>query len=215
MMTMKFKIQNFLPATTAMLLMLTGCGLFGDKEEDKPVYFEAGETDYLKVPKGLNEPRRDQAMLIMGDKVPPGVEVESNSLPPLVQITDESQNPGSGIRYSARGSYLLIEDSLENVYQQLKQALESSGMELLDQNESDVTYDFYYADPPRPKQKKGFFKSMLFWRNNDPVDYSGNYRTRLESEGAKTRIYLLDMEGKSTTEGAADAVLGQVFKKFS
>ena len=194
----------------ALLPLLGGCGLFGDKEEDKPVYFDASETEYLSVPNGLNEPRKDQALVIQGNKVPAGQQVDSSSLPPLVQITDESGNSSTGIRYGARGSYLLIEDSVESVYPQLKLAIESGGMELLDQNVTERTYDVYYADPPRPKQKKGFFKSMLFWRKGGVVDYSGNYRTQLESDGNNTRIYLLDMQGQSTSEGAAGAVLGQV-----
>jgi len=213
-MKMNLTRIKYLSAPLCALLVLSGCGLFGDKEEDKPVYFEAAETAYLAAPEGLNEPRRDQALVIMGEKVPPGYEVDPTNLPPRVQITDESQNPNARIRFGAQGSYLLIDDLLESVYTRLKVAIESSGMELLDQNSAAVTYDFYYADPPRPKPKKGFFKSMLFWKNERTVDYSGNYRTRLETDGKQTRIYLLDMEGKSTSEGTADAVLGMVSGEF-
>jgi uncharacterized lipoprotein len=199
------------PAALAAVL-LGGCGLFGDKEEDKPVYFEASETPYLAVPEGLNEPRRDQSLEVLGEQVPAGVAIDTSNRPPRVQITDGSQNPYSRINFGAQGSYLLVKDAPASVYSRLKQAIESSGMELLDQNDAAHSYDFYYADPPRPQQKRGFFKSMLFWRNDKPVDYSGNYRTRLEAAGEETRVYILDMEGKATSEGAADAVLGLVLE---
>lgn len=211
-MKMHRKLQVLFPAAVFMLPVLTGCGLFGDKEEDRPVYFEANETEYLAVPKGLNKPRRDKAMLILGDQTPAGMLVDSNSEPPLVQVKGSSGISGAGINYGARGNYLLIADSLESVYTRLKLAIESSGMELLDQNAARDSYDLYYADPPRPKPKKGFFKSMLFWKKAEVIDYSGNYRTRLEADGEKTRIYLTDMQGQSTSEGAADAVLGQVLE---
>ncbi len=203
---------NFLLALFCLSLFLGGCGLFGDKEEDTPVYFEAVETDYLAVPRGLNEPRRDRALVILGDKGGPGATVDSSNLPPRVQITDGSQNIYARVNFAARGSYLLVEDSLENVYMRLKQAIENGGMELLDENSTESSYDFFYADPPRPKQKKGFFKSMLFWRDDENLDYSGNYRATLESDDDETRIYLLDMESKSTSEGAADVVLSQVLE---
>lgn len=212
-MKMNRKLQVLSPV--AVLLVLTGCGLFGDKEEDRPVYFEASETDYLTVPKGLNEPRRDKAMLILGNQVLAGVSIDSNSEPPRVQRVDGSDVTSSGVKYGARGSYLLIAGSVESVYTRLTQAIESSGMELLDQNEARSSCDLYYAHPPRSKQKKGFFKSMLFWRKGDFVDYSGNYRTQLESDGEMTRIYLQDMQGKSISEGAAEAILGQVLEHMS
>ena len=197
-----------------MTLLLSGCGLFGDKEEDQPVYFDASETEFLAVPKGLTEPRRDQALVIKGEQVEPGFTIDSSSLPPRVQNAEGEDVDFSGINYGARGSYLLIPGTIADVYSQLKVAIEGSEMELLDENSGEGSYDVYYADPPRPKPKKGFFKSMLFWRGGKAIDYSGNYRTRLEADGEKTRIYLFDMEGQSTSEGAADAVLGRVLESL-
>ena len=207
---MSMNIKSQLLILAIITLSLSGCGLFGDKEEDQPVYFEASETDYLSVPKGLNEPRRDQALVIMGDSSP-GQTIASSE-PPRVQSMDSSGNLLGGINYGSRGSYLLIQDSMGSVYERLKVAIESVGMELLDENSTESTHDLYYADSPRPQQKKGFFKSMLFWRKAEVVDYSGNYRTRLESDSTNTRIYLLDMQGENTSEGAADAILSQILE---
>ena len=198
--------------TATLLLLLNGCGLFGDKEEDRPVYFEASETEYLAVPKGLNEPRRDQALEIMGERVAPGMTIDASSEPPRVQGAEGADVSFSGINYGAKGNYLLIDGSVGDVYSRLKDAIASTGMELLDENSAESSFDVYYADPPRPKPKKGFFKSMLFWKGNKATDYSGNYRTSLEADGDKTRIYLLNMQGQSTTEEAADVVLGHVLE---
>ena len=187
MTSSKFKSPMLLLVSAAML---GGCGLFGDKEEDVPVYYRASETAALDVPEDLNKPRTDQKLTIEGEAVAQAGAVTASNFPPRVQVSVQAENSTSAMKYGARGTYLVIEDTTDSVYRRLKFAIERSGFQLLGENQADLSYDLYYTEPPKPKPEKSFMQKMAFWNKVEVLNYSGSYRALLEAEGESTRIYL-------------------------
>ncbi|HKJ16384.1 MAG TPA: hypothetical protein VJ984_03425 [Xanthomonadales bacterium] len=184
-------------------LLLGGCGIFGDKEESEPEYYDAIEADPLKIPDNLDTPTTTSALIIEHQPLPLPT-TEMSAVPPRVLANQSTDDGNSIMRWSSEGVYILVDDSPNSVERRLEFVIQRSGMELLGEG-GDGGYRFYYEDV-RPGVDEGFFEKMAFWRA-DPPDYSGSYLTLSQPDGTKTRIYLVYADGGEVPVEAAEHVL--------
>ena len=182
--------------------LLTACSMFRDKQ---PEYLASEEGSPLKLPAGLDSPRPVSPLLIRVDamRMPAGDEL--NPMPPRAARTGGGE-ANAYMAWSAAGAYLAVVDSPESVARRLGFAIQRSGMKLLEPDE-DGGHAFRYRHLRVP-QKKSFFGKLLFWRDDKGLDYSGNYRVRLEADGDETRVYLMFATGGPANTNAAEHILG-------
>ncbi len=183
-------------------MLLPACSMFQGKQ---PEYLASEEGSPLKLPEGLDAPLPVRPMLIRVDamRMPTGDEL--NPMPPRAASTGGGE-ANAYMAWSAGGAYLAVVDSTESVARRLGFAIQRSGMKLLERAD-DGRHHFEYRHVRIP-QEKSFFGKLLFWRGDEGVDYSGNYRVRLEADGDETRVYLMFGTGGPANTNAAEHILG-------
>jgi uncharacterized lipoprotein len=202
-------MKNSSRTTVLLLLMaiLTGCSWFG---KDEPEYLDSVEGEPLQIPEGLDSPIGARPVVISAPKMrtPTGDELEP--MPPRVVSTAGKQDTNTFMAWSAEGVYLMVKDSPESVARRLRFAIERSGMNLLERDDTGA-HKFQYRH--ERISEDGFFKKMMFWRDG-PADYSGTYRTGLSADGEETRVYLFYPDGRSCDTQAAEVVLGVFMERL-
>ncbi len=66
-----------------------------------------------------------------------------------------------------------------------------------------------YDDPMKDTKTKGILSKLAFWRSDDdkPSAQGDKYQVALESQGASTRITVLDKDGKPVTTETGARIL--------
>lgn len=190
-------------------IVLQACSWFGDKQ---PEYLESREGQALKVPEGLDEPRKVSPVVIRIDNMRMPTGDELRPLPPHAAITAGGGKANAYMAWSAAGAYLAVKDTPESVSRRLRLAIERSGMTLLRQDENGA-HQFEYVHQRVP-QEKSFFQKILFWRGDESPDYSGTYQLMLEPAGEETRVYLKSADGSPVDTSAAENVLGAFMERL-
>ena len=131
--------------------------------------------------------------------------MEMTTVPPRISSTTSGIDANSSLNWSARGMYLLVDDSLESAQRRAKLVIERSGMKKVTLDENGV-YRFEYYQV-FGEGDGGFWSSMAFWRSNKQEDYSGAYQVYLEPDGEKTRVYIKYADGTDCEPDAAEHVL--------
>lgn len=201
---MNFKFNQLIgkppPVVAVAALLLTSCGMFGDKQ---PEYYGVAEAKPLEIPQGLDEPGSDTALTI---EYPPVLlpAQELNAVPPRILANQSDQGGNSKLRWSSDGVYILVEDSSESVQRRLGYVIERSGMEMRGQApDGNHLFDYEHV---RHDRNEGWFSWVAFWREDAP-DYSGTYQTQPESDGSNTRVFLRYADGGEVPMDAAEHVL--------
>lgn len=197
---------SFYRTAIAMILIavLSGCSLFGNNE---PEYLASVESYPLRVPEGLDDPT-GAAPVIIGVpdmRLPAGDELEP--MPPRVVSTAGREDANAYMAWSAKGAYLMVKDTTDNVAVRLLSVIEDSGMTmtLLEKDDGAGAHKFHYSQPKMADE--GFFSNMAFWRS-DPFDFSGTFMTRLRADGKNTRVYLLFGNGEPCDTAGSEHILG-------
>jgi hypothetical protein len=194
---------SFYRIAIALILIatLSGCSSFNNNE---PEYIASVELPALKVPEGMDSPTSATPVIIKGNKIrlPSGDELEP--LPPRVVSTAGKQDANAYMSWSAEGAYLMVKDTPDSVTRRLRFAIQNSGMEMLETNDSG-SHKFHYTQPRRDDE--GFFSNMAFWRDR-PLDYSGIFMTSLQADDENTRVYLLFGNGVPVDTRGAEHILG-------
>ena len=183
------------------IAVLSGCSSFNNNE---PEYLASVEAAPLKVPEGMDNPTSPTPVIIAGTKIrlPSGDELEP--LPPRVVSTAGKQDANAYMSWSAEGAYLMVKDTPDSVARRLRFAIQNSGMEMMERNDSGA-HKFHYTQPG--PDDEGFFSNMAFWRDR-PLDYSGIFMTSLQADGENTRVYLLFGNGESVDTAGTEHILG-------
>ena len=101
--------------------------------------------------------------------------------------------------------YLLVKDTYESAQRRLDIVIDRSGMKNITQDEEGVhRFDYYHE---LDDLKKGFFKSLAFWRRDKRKDYSGTYQVYVRPDGENSRIYIKYADGADCEPDAAEHVL--------
>lgn len=197
-----WQAASLVVALSACVLMLASCRMFGHKEK-QPLYYSATETPPLEIPEGLDRPVAASALVIVVPLAPlPAKEMQI--VPPRVSSQTEATKDGSGLRWSAEGVYLFVQDAQTSVYRRLGLAIKRSELSL---SEASVEggYQFEYFHDTRDPDR-GFFSRLAFWRDDGP-NYSGSYQAITRADGENTQVFIRNADGSDADQDAAEHLL--------
>ncbi len=191
-------------------LCVASCGMFR-KEEKQPEYYDAVESEPLKIPEGLDRPSSSSALVIT-TPLAPLPQREMKTVPPRVSSQSSGKNgDGSVIKWSEGGAYLFVQDSSESVYRRLGFVIRRSGVSVSELDDKSGYRFEYWHDSKDPDE--GFFSKMAFWRDDAP-NYSGIYRAISEADGANTRVYIKNADGSDCDPNAAEPLLEKLGERL-
>ena len=67
-------------------------------------------------------------------------------------------------------------------------------------------HHFYYHHQLEAR-KRGFFKSLAFWRKDKRQDYSGSYQVYTQQDGEISRVYIKYADGSDCEPDVAEHLL--------
>jgi uncharacterized lipoprotein len=189
----------FSAISVVLALLLAGCSSDSRKRE----YYDATEEPSLEIPEGLARPGSSSALVIGAPPMPlPPYAIESK--PPRISSTTSGLNANSSFNWSARGLYLVVDDTAESAHRRLGLVIERAGMQRVRVDDKGVyRFDYYQQFD----DQDGFFRKMAFWSRDKSEDYSGAYQTFIEPDGEKTRVYIKYADGTDCEPDAAEHVL--------
>ena len=197
-------ILNFSPRLTLLPVLLAAVALTACSSGQRtPEYYDAFETEPLKIPEGLSTPDHSQALVILSPYIPPPSLI-LETRPPRISSTTSGIDENSRLRWSAQGLYLEVEDSAESAHRRLGFVLERAGMERIRLDEEGVyRFDYYQTFD----DTGGFWRSMAFWSRGNLEDYSGAYQVFVRPDGENARVYIKYADGTDCEPDAAEHLL--------
>ncbi len=185
-----------------VLVLLTAAGCSSDGK--KPQYYESAESKSLTIPEDLNVPSSSSALVIRSPARPLS-SFAPDSMPPRISSTTSGIAANARISWSDQGMYLLVQDTYESAERRLNIVINRSGMRNITQDKEGVhRFDYYHK---LDDLKKGFFKSLAFWRRDKRKDYSGTYQVYVRPDSENSRIYIKYADGTDCEPDAAEHVL--------
>lgn len=192
-----------------VLLALSACG-------GKKLYVESRESAPLEVPGDLDMPNQESALFIPG-RYAPELAGRAEARPPLVLSSEEAELTNTNIRYGDGALFLLVEDETPSVWRRLGFTLDRAGMKINERLPDAQRYHISYTQPPLLYSNRSFWDTIFFWRNSDPVDYSGSYQVELHTDADNpehTRVYLYDGNHRPADPEASDHILGVIQQRL-
>ena len=184
----------------ALLLPVLGACAKGQKI---PEYYGAQESSPLEIPEGLSKPDHSQALIINSPYMPPPSLV-METRPPRISSTTSGIDQNSRLNWSARGLYLLVDDTPESAHRRVGFVIRNAGMERIRLDDEGVyRFDYYQTF----EDQGGFWKSMAFWSRDKREDYSGAYQVFVQPEGESARVYIKYADGTDCEPDAAEHLL--------
>lgn len=190
-------------ALLALVVLSTACF----NRDRQPVYVDSDEVEPIRAPEGLSQPRVRTNFDVPGYFLPQLAAVGDEARPPRVLTSAEAEASRSYIRFGPTGLHLLVEDDPDSVWRRLGFSLNRGGMSVRDVNESDRVFRFHFEHDPVEVQRRGLFARMAFWRGTEVMDFRGIYQARVEGDGDRTRVALLDERGDVVEMDRAEYVL--------
>ncbi len=193
-------------------LLLTACG-----GNVGGVYVESREAPPLRVPEKLDRPSNEAALIIPGVAAPELAGLRDDAVPPKVLTSEEAALSSTRVGFGEGALFLLVEDRVESVYRRLGFTLNRSGLSLQERKPDSHAYVFLYRQPPPSRAKKGFWRTLAFWKSAEWEDYSGHYEVRLVADDDNplhTRVYLYDANGKAAQPAPVEQLLGIVQERL-
>ena len=183
-----------------VLLVSAGCSSDGRK----PEYYDSRETESLIIPEGMDTPTSLSALVIRVPAIPlPSFELDP--VPPRISSTTSGIATNSRLNWSAKGMFLLVQDTHESAERRLKIVIKRSGMKNIREDENGVHRFDYYQE--FESFNSGFISHLAFWRKDKREDYSGAYQVYLEPDGENTRVFIKYADGTDCEPDAAEHVL--------
>jgi len=104
---------------------------------------------------------------------------------------------------------LNVEEDISRAWRRTGLALDRVGFSVEDRDRSKGVYYVIYDDPLKESKTKGMLSKLAFWRSDDdkPSAQGDKYQVALESQGASTRITVLDKDGKPVTTETGARIL--------
>ena len=174
-------------------LLAAGCR---SSDVRKREYYDAVETEPLRVPEGMAVPTSSTALVI---EAPPMVlsPMAMETKPPRISATTSGLDPNSSFQWSAQGLFLQVEDRPGLV-------LDRAGMQRVRVDDQGVYRFDYYQ---RFEDEDGFFRKMAFWSRDNTEDYSGAYQLFVRPDGDESRVYVKYADGTDCEPDAAEHLL--------
>jgi len=161
-----------LPVLALSAMLLSGCGMFRSQK----AWETAKQESPLEIPPGLDTPSSSAALVIP----------ESGANNPTSNGATARIGEGGGT--IADG--FVINDSVENTYRRVGQALENGDIGQVVAHDDDArTFTLSVVASDEPTQKKGFFSSMFNGKSKQTADAPGAKPRQVQltvgSSGAK------------------------------
>lgn len=164
-------------------------GVAGDQGS---TFWEPRPTD-----PGLEAEMLRRLMVYLGatEKTPVATTAKGSEPPSHSQLVREGET-----------ATLVIEDDFARSWRLVGVALDRVGFAVEDRDRNAGVYYVRYDDPSKVQEKKGFLSKLKFW-GDDKVDTLTQYRVKLTSEGARTRVTVLDDKGVQDRSATATRIL--------
>jgi uncharacterized lipoprotein len=185
--------------TILAVLVVTACS----SDTKRPEYYDQIEMPPLEIPEGMSTPDSSSALIIRTPYMPPPSMLLQDR-PPRITSTTSGMDPNSRLSWSARGIYLLVEDTPDSVQRRLAIVIERSGMQRIRIDVNGVyRFDYYQTFD----KVGGFISKMAFWNKDNVEDYSGAYQIFGTPEGENTRVFIKYADGTDCEPDAAEHML--------
>jgi len=108
---------------------------------------------------------------------------------------------------------LVLNEDFSRAWRVVGIALDQVNFNVEDRDRARGIYYVQYDDPYKETKKKGFFSKLAFWRS-DEKQPAGHYQVVLKSDGASTRVQVMDKDGKPETSGTGKRILTLLQEQF-
>lgn len=107
------------------------------------------------------------------------------------------------------GAAMQMAQDFSRAWRRLGLVLDRKGFAVEDRNRSRGIYYIRYEDPFRQQQEEdsGWLSKLAFWDTLGDQDEQGRYQIKLISDGAVTRVIILDAEGRRDESETAKRLL--------
>ena len=102
---------------------------------------------------------------------------------------------------------LQVDDSFDRAWRRVGIALDRSGFTVEDRDRAQGLYFVRYVDPASAGREEPNFFSKLFSRKKTDPAALAKYRVKVNSEGTKTTVAVLDSQGKAETGEAGKRIV--------
>lgn len=116
----------------------------------------------------------------------------------------------------ASDAYLEVYESFPHAWRVVGKALSNLEIEVSDRNRSNGIYYILYENEQADEQsEKGFWASLLFWRDIEVQEREKQYRVKLEGSGETTKVFVLGAASKKQSQGTGLHLLRMMEKKIN
>ena len=186
-----------------LLIMVSGCSLFPDKEQQ---YQQHSELDPLQLPADLQEnPERQQAADLQGQQQK-NKDDESNT---QSAVTESDQIPML-VDISKEPIHILIFEDYQQALHTVGKTLTHMGLEVLDRDEAKGQFVVVYEKAAKPVDDS-LWSFLAFWRD-DGQHEEYDFRVKLFDDVDATKILILDAADQPVNEGPGRALLQQIYQ---
>jgi len=182
---------------------------------------EPGTTELFLTHRGMQEVFNDKTTVWQPRPSDPELESEMlNRLMVYMGVQEqqakqalqsaEAPAPRAQLTRNTDGTAVLnVEEDVSRAWRRTVLALDRVGFSVEDRDRSKGVYYVIYDDPLKETKTKGMLSKLAFWRSDDdkPSAQGDKYQVALESQGASTRITVLDKDGKPVTTETGARIL--------
>ena len=178
-----------LPVLALSALLLSGCGMFRSQK----AWETAKQETPLEIPPGLDTPSTSAALVIPE------------------QGANAPTSNGATARFGKGGGVIadgfVINDSIDNTYRRVGQALESGDIGQVVGHDDDAhTYTLSVVASDVPTQKKGFFSSMFNGKSKQTADAPGAVPHQVQLTVSNSGAKASEVRAQGDAAGVAKVV---------
>ncbi len=115
--------------------------------------------------------------------------------------------PRSRLNKSGDGISLRIDDDMDQAWRLVGLGLDRVGFVVEDRDREAGVYYVRYYDPVANQKEEGILDKLAFWSSDEPVEQETQYQVRLQPDGERTRVTVLDDEGQRLNTETAQRIL--------
>lgn len=133
------------------------------------------------------------------------------------QSSQSASPPANQVSMLDGGMALQMGQRFSHAWHQVGLVLDSNGFAVEDRNRSRGIYYIRYDDPFAPQQDddSGWLSKLAFWEEMGDESKGSRYQIKLISDGAATRVVILDSEGRRDESETAKRLLSLLSERLT
>ncbi|KFI21893.1 lipoprotein [Nitrosococcus oceani] len=185
----------------------------GSSEQDNyRVRIERGETPQstiIHLKQNTADPNPQQAETMLRRLAEYLGALHAQDLARAEQNGQQATASPSRINMLDGGTAMELAEDFSRAWRQVGLVLDQKGFSVEDRNRSRGVYYIRYKDPFAQPQEtdSGWFSKLAFWDDEEDEDEQSHYQIKLISDGAATRVVILDTEGRRDESATAKRLL--------